>query len=140
MYKCKTGVLSFLYRFFPHPIAFPKKETHKSFRFAPDPVINHQQFFLPPLHSPHLCLYFDFPVGMRLFAAEKCMRILFPPLISMERRCRAELHPAGALAFSLYKQPLSLSLASGSAKPQHLVICFCSAFQHLHCICLFYSL
>lgn len=103
MYKCKIGVLFFIYLqilpwnkvalFPPH---LQEKQPHKSFTSDIGPVINHQQFF-PPIRS-HLCLYFTFKLGWNCLQQRYVWEFSFS-LISMEIRCRAELHPKGAVLF-----------------------------------------
>lgn len=137
MYKCKIGVLFFIYLqilpwnkvalFPPH---LQEKQPHKSFTSDIGPVINHQQFF-PPIRS-HLRLYFTFKLGWNCLQQRYVWEFSFS-LISMEIRCRAELHPKGAVLFIYINKSCSsiYIFFFGSANHQSLII-FARFFNTWH--------
>lgn len=128
MYKCKIGVLFFIYlQILPwNKVALPPPSPSKEI----NPQILHFWYWpgdkppailLPPIHS-HLCLCFTFKLGWNCLQ-QKCVWEFSFSLINMEIRCRAELHPKGAVSFYLYKLSLvPLFTFFGSAKPQSLII------------------
>lgn len=108
MYKCKIGVLFFIYlQILPWnkvalcPPSPPKERNPQILHFWYWPGDKPPAILLPPIHS-HLRLYFTFKLGWNCLQ-QRYVWEFSSSLISMEIRCRAALHPKAAVSFYLYK-------------------------------------